>query len=155
MKQPESRRLARVVNSSRFCRFSWNRHQGRRIQLFQVFEYGRIQKLWQFGPKVKISRNSRRFSLFLSHFRAYCSPNLLGRIAIGMLPRNHISGYRIQFLHHGKLHDFTICKVDRDEAETKTRQVEYLIMRLKQRLIVLPEPEQSRQDTGPTCAKRK
>ena len=70
-----------------------------------------------------------------------------------MLPRNHISGYRIQFLHHGKLHDFTICKVDRDEAETKTRQVEYLIVRLKQRLIVLPEPEQSRQDTGPTCAR--
>lgn len=107
------------------------------------------------GRRQKISRNSRRFSLFLSHFRAYCSPNLLGRIAIGMLPRNHISGYRIQFLHHGKLHDFTICKVDRDEAETKTRQVEYLIVRLKQRLIVLPEPEQSRQDTGPTCRKRK
>ena len=47
--------------------------------------------------------------------------------------------YRIQFVHHGKLHGFTLGKVDPDEAETKTRQVEYLLMRLKQRLIVVPE----------------
>src|SRR5579864_3142440 len=47
--------------------------------------------------------------------------------------------YRILFCYHGKLHAFTIGKVGKDEAETKARQVEYLLMRLKQRLIVLPE----------------
>ena len=47
--------------------------------------------------------------------------------------------YRILFTHHGKLHTFTIGKVEATEAENKTRQVEYLLMRLKQRLIVLPD----------------
>ena len=47
--------------------------------------------------------------------------------------------YRILFFYRGKQHTFTIGKVDRDEAETKTRQVDYLLMRLKQRLLVLPE----------------
>src|ERR1700674_698138 len=47
--------------------------------------------------------------------------------------------YRILFCHHGKLHAFTIGKVEKDEAENKTRQVDYLLMRLKQRLVVLPE----------------
>jgi integrase len=47
--------------------------------------------------------------------------------------------YRVQFCHHGKLHGFTLGKVERDEAENKARQVDYLLMRLKQRLIVLPE----------------
>jgi hypothetical protein len=45
--------------------------------------------------------------------------------------------YRILFCHYGKLHTFPIGKVERDEAENKARQVEYLLMRLKQRLIVL------------------
>src|SRR6185437_4907794 len=47
--------------------------------------------------------------------------------------------YRILFCHHGKLHTFTIGKVEKGEAENKARQVDYLLMRLKQRLIVLPE----------------
>ena len=47
--------------------------------------------------------------------------------------------YRVQFLHHGKLYGFTLGKVERDEAENKARQVEYLLMRLKQRLIALPD----------------
>ena len=47
--------------------------------------------------------------------------------------------YRILFCYHGKLHSFTIGKVEPDEAENKSRQVDYLLMRLKQRLIVLPE----------------
>src|SRR5215471_8125717 len=47
--------------------------------------------------------------------------------------------YRILFCHHGKLRTFTIGKVEKDEAENKARQVDYLLMRLKQRLIVLPE----------------
>jgi integrase len=47
--------------------------------------------------------------------------------------------YRVLFCHHGKLHTFTIGKVEKDEAENKARQVNYLLMRLKQRLIVLPD----------------
>jgi hypothetical protein len=43
------------------------------------------------------------------------------------------------FSHHGKLHTFTIGKVKRNEAENKARQVDYLLMRLKQRLIVMPD----------------
>jgi hypothetical protein len=42
--------------------------------------------------------------------------------------------YRVLFCYHGKLHTFTIGQV-----ENKARQVDYLLMRLKQRLIVLPE----------------
>jgi integrase len=47
--------------------------------------------------------------------------------------------YRILFCHHGKLHAFTIGKVQKSEAENKARQVDYLLMRLKQRLIALPD----------------
>jgi integrase len=67
--------------------------------------------------------------------------------------------YRVLFCHHGKLHTFTIGKVEKDEAENKVRQVNYLLMRLKQRLIVLPdstdivtfiEQDGKPPDTGPT-----
>src|SRR5262249_20579 len=47
--------------------------------------------------------------------------------------------FRILFCYHGKLHTFTLGKVQRDEAETKAAQVDYLLMRLKQRLITLPD----------------
>jgi integrase len=47
--------------------------------------------------------------------------------------------YRVLFCYHGKLHSFTIGKVSADEAANKARQVDYLLMRLKQRLLVLPE----------------
>jgi integrase len=47
--------------------------------------------------------------------------------------------YRVLFSWHGKLHSFTIGKVSPDEAEAKARQVDYLLMRLKQRLVHLPE----------------
>jgi integrase len=47
--------------------------------------------------------------------------------------------YRVQFCYHGKLHGFTLGKVDREEAENKSSQVDYLLMRLKQGLILLPE----------------
>jgi integrase len=69
--------------------------------------------------------------------------------------------YRILFCHHGKLHTFTIGKVRKDEAENKARQVDYLLMRLKQRLVVLPvgtdivsfiEHDGTPPDTGPTLA---
>jgi hypothetical protein len=46
--------------------------------------------------------------------------------------------YRVQFFFHGKLHGFTIGKVTVAEAEAKTAQVDYLLMRLKQKLITLP-----------------
>ncbi len=47
--------------------------------------------------------------------------------------------FRVLFCYNGKLHSFTLGKVNKEEAETKTRQVDYLLMRLKQRLLVLPE----------------
>lgn len=46
--------------------------------------------------------------------------------------------YRILFKFRGKLHSFTIGRVAADEADSKARQVDYLLMRLKQRLIHLP-----------------
>ncbi len=62
--------------------------------------------------------------------------------------------YRILFCHHGKLHTFTVGQVNKDEAETKARQVDYLLMRLKQRLLVLPETISSvcwRKRSGKGC----
>jgi integrase len=46
--------------------------------------------------------------------------------------------YRVLFPFHGKLHSFTIGQVKPDEAENKARQVDYLLMRLKQKLVQLP-----------------
>jgi hypothetical protein len=47
--------------------------------------------------------------------------------------------YRILFWHSGKQHTFTLGGVTEAEAKTKASQVEYLLMRLKQRLVQLPE----------------
>jgi site-specific recombinase XerD len=47
--------------------------------------------------------------------------------------------FRVLFTFNGKLHAFTLGKVDRDEAETKAAQVAYLLLRLKQRLLTLPD----------------
>ncbi|MFT3920947.1 MAG: tyrosine-type recombinase/integrase [Myxococcales bacterium] len=46
--------------------------------------------------------------------------------------------YRIVFRYQTKQHAFTIGQVSKDEAETKAAQVDYLLMRLKQRLAFLP-----------------
>jgi len=43
-----------------------------------------------------------------------------------------------QFCYHSDRHTFTIGKVSEDEARAKSAQVEYLLMRLKQRLVELP-----------------
>jgi hypothetical protein len=43
--------------------------------------------------------------------------------------------YRFIFRHHGKQHFVAIGKVSRREAGAKAAQVEYLLLRLKQRLI--------------------
>lgn len=43
-----------------------------------------------------------------------------------------------QFLYHGKRRTFTVGTVPQLEAEAKARQVEYLLMRLKQGLITIP-----------------
>jgi integrase len=47
--------------------------------------------------------------------------------------------YRILFCHHGKLRSFTLGKVEKDEAESKARQADYLLMRLRQGLLALPD----------------
>ena len=46
--------------------------------------------------------------------------------------------YRVHFRHHGKQRTLTIGKVSKEEAEAKAAQVDYLLMRLKQRLIEMP-----------------
>jgi integrase len=46
--------------------------------------------------------------------------------------------FRFIFRHHRKQHFVTIGRVSREEAEAKSAQVEYLLLRLKQRLIELP-----------------
>jgi integrase len=46
---------------------------------------------------------------------------------------------RILFRHNGKQHTFTLGGVGRDEAEAKAAQVDYLLMRLRQRLVALPD----------------
>jgi hypothetical protein len=46
--------------------------------------------------------------------------------------------FRILFVWHGKRHAFTIGKVDPSEAVAKVSQVDYLLMRLQQRLLTLP-----------------
>lgn len=43
-----------------------------------------------------------------------------------------------QFVYQGKRSTFTIGNVSQEEAETKSAQVDYLLLRLKQRLITIP-----------------
>jgi hypothetical protein len=47
------------------------------------------------------------------------------------------NGWYCQFLHHGKRHTFTIARVSREEARSKSDQVDNLLKRLRQRLIEL------------------
>ena len=54
----------------------------------------------------------------------------------GLQHRN--GSFRILFRYHGKLHAFTLGDVSKHEAEAKAAQVDYLLMRLKQQLAVLP-----------------
>ena len=69
--------------------------------------------------------------------------------------------YYCQFMYHGRRHTFTVGDVSEEEAGNKARQVDYLLMRLKQRLLVLPEGtdivtfvqhDGQPPDTGPTLA---
>jgi integrase len=46
--------------------------------------------------------------------------------------------YRVMFRHHGKQHTFTLGRVSEAEAKAKADQVDYLLMRLSQGLLVLP-----------------
>lgn len=48
------------------------------------------------------------------------------------------NGWYCQFLYHGKCHTVSIGAVEETEARAKSDQVDYLLMRLKQRLIELP-----------------
>ena len=47
-------------------------------------------------------------------------------------------GWYCQVLHRGRRHTFALGKVSKAEADAKAAQVDYLLMRLKQRLIELP-----------------
>jgi integrase len=46
--------------------------------------------------------------------------------------------YRVLFRYHGKQHSFPLGAVSEIEAQAKAAQVDYLLLRLKQRLIELP-----------------
>ena len=46
--------------------------------------------------------------------------------------------YRVFFRFRGKQQTFPLGKVSKQEAEAKSAQVDYLLLRLKQRLIELP-----------------
>jgi len=52
--------------------------------------------------------------------------------------QNRHGSYRVIFRYHGKQHTFTLGEVSSEEAETKAAQVDYLLMRLKQRLAAVP-----------------
>ncbi len=47
-------------------------------------------------------------------------------------------GYRINFRYHGKHHFVTLGKISEQEARAKSAQADYLLLRLRQRLIELP-----------------
>ncbi len=47
-------------------------------------------------------------------------------------------GWYCQFVHARRRHTFALGKVSQSEAEAKAAQVDYLLLRLKQRLIELP-----------------
>jgi integrase len=49
------------------------------------------------------------------------------------------NSYRILFMHLGRRYTFTLGAVTEDEARNKSRQVDYLLMRLKQRLLTIPD----------------
>ena len=44
-----------------------------------------------------------------------------------------------QFYYHGKRHTFGVGNVSADEAEAKAHQVDYLLLRLRQDLLHLPQ----------------
>jgi hypothetical protein len=46
--------------------------------------------------------------------------------------------YRVNFRYHGKHYFLNLGKVSGEEAQAKSAQVDYLLLRLKQRLIELP-----------------
>ena len=46
--------------------------------------------------------------------------------------------YRVVFRFEGKQHSFTLGEVSSAEAQTKAAQVDYLLMRLQQRLAIVP-----------------
>ncbi len=48
------------------------------------------------------------------------------------------NGWYCQFLYHGKRHTFTVGPVSQEEAEAKASHVDYLLLRLKQRLAIIP-----------------
>lgn len=48
------------------------------------------------------------------------------------------NGWYCRFLYHGKRHTFSVGPVTQEEAEAKASNVDYLLLRLKQRLATIP-----------------
>ena len=47
--------------------------------------------------------------------------------------------FRVLFYHNGKRETFTIGKIRRQEAESTSAQVDYLLMHLEQRFVSIPQ----------------
>jgi integrase len=52
--------------------------------------------------------------------------------------QNRQGSYRIFFRYHGKQYGFSLGEVPEDEARTKASQVDYLLLRIKQRFVAVP-----------------
>jgi hypothetical protein len=56
-----------------------------------------------------------------------------------MAVQHRHGSYRVIFRYHGKQHSFTLGEVSSEEAGAKAAHVDYLLMRLKQRLATVPQ----------------
>jgi integrase len=52
--------------------------------------------------------------------------------------QNRNGSYKLTFCYHGKRHYLTLGRVTEQEAEAKSSQVDYLLLRIKQRLVQVP-----------------
>ena len=52
--------------------------------------------------------------------------------------QNRNGSYKLTFCYHGKRHYLTLGKVSEQEAEAKSAQVDYLLLRIRQRLVQVP-----------------
>jgi integrase len=52
--------------------------------------------------------------------------------------QNRNGSYKLTFCYHGKRHYLTLGKVSEQEAEAKSAQVDYLLLRIRQNLVQVP-----------------
>src|SRR4051812_47240254 len=52
--------------------------------------------------------------------------------------QNRNGSYKLTFCYHGKRHYLTLGKVSEQEAEAKSAQADYLLLRIRQNLVQVP-----------------